>query len=159
MLYFCNLGYKNILSYSCLGFRRSTKSTPQSFKTLKAEDTLILKVLFPEKLICHVENCLWLFILKDKFYFYLIHRIRYYRLPWWLRRWRICPAVWETGVQSLGQEDPLEKGMATHSSLLAWKIPWIEEPGGYGSWGWRVRNHWAANTFTFSTTKWRKLKD
>ena len=36
----------------------------------------------------------------------------------------------ETGVQSLGQEDPLEKEMATHSSTLAWKIPWMEEPGG-----------------------------
>ena len=34
------------------------------------------------------------------------------------------PAVWETGVQSPGQEDPLEKGMATHSSILAWSIPW-----------------------------------
>ena len=39
------------------------------------------------------------------------------------------PAVQETQVQSLGQEDPLEKGMATHSSVLAWKIPWTEEPG------------------------------
>ena len=36
----------------------------------------------------------------------------------------------ETWVQSLGQEDPLEKGMATHSSILAWRIPWTEEPGG-----------------------------
>ena len=35
----------------------------------------------------------------------------------------------ETGVQSLGQEDPLEEGMAIHSSILAWKIPWTEEPG------------------------------
>ena len=39
------------------------------------------------------------------------------------------PTTWETGVQSLGQEDPLEKEMATHSSILAWKIPWTEEPG------------------------------
>ena len=39
------------------------------------------------------------------------------------------PAVQETWVQSLGQEDPLEKEMATHSSILAWKIPWTEEPG------------------------------
>ena len=39
------------------------------------------------------------------------------------------PAVQETRVQSLGWEDPLEKGMATHSSILAWKIPWTEEPG------------------------------
>ena len=38
------------------------------------------------------------------------------------------PAMQETLVQSLGQEDPLEKGMATHSSILAWRIPWIEEP-------------------------------
>ena len=40
------------------------------------------------------------------------------------------PAVWETGVGSLGQEDPLEKGMATHSIILDWRIPWTEEPGG-----------------------------
>ena len=37
--------------------------------------------------------------------------------------------MWETWVQSLGQEDPLEKEMATHSSILAWGIPWMEEPG------------------------------
>ena len=41
----------------------------------------------------------------------------------------------ETRVRSLGQEDPLEKGMATHSSTLAWKIPWMEEPGGLQSMG------------------------
>ena len=39
------------------------------------------------------------------------------------------PEVWETRVQSLSREDPLEKEMATHSSTLAWKIPWTEEPG------------------------------
>ena len=39
----------------------------------------------------------------------------------------------ETLVQSLGQEDPLEKGMATHSSILAWRSPWTEEPGGLQS--------------------------
>ena len=39
------------------------------------------------------------------------------------------PAVWETWVRSLGQEDPLEKGMATHSSFLAWRIPWTESHG------------------------------
>ena len=39
------------------------------------------------------------------------------------------PAMWETRVQSLGLEDPLEKEMATHSSILAWRIPWMEEPG------------------------------
>ena len=40
------------------------------------------------------------------------------------------PAMQETQVQSLCQEDPLEKGLATHSSILAWRISWIEEPGG-----------------------------
>ena len=45
------------------------------------------------------------------------------------------PTVQETQVQSLGQEDPLEKGMATHSSILAWRNPWIEEPGGLQSMG------------------------
>ena len=39
------------------------------------------------------------------------------------------PAMYETWVWSLGQEDPLEKGMATHSSILTWRIPWTEEPG------------------------------
>ena len=46
-------------------------------------------------------------------------------------------AIQETWVQSLGREDPLEKGMATHSSILAWRIPWTEESGGYSPWGYK----------------------
>ena len=45
------------------------------------------------------------------------------------------PAMQETLVRSLGGEDPLEKGMETHSSILAWRIPWAEEPGGLQSMG------------------------
>ena len=45
------------------------------------------------------------------------------------------PAMREAWVQSLGWEDPLEKGMVTHSSILAWRIPWTEEPGGPSLWG------------------------
>ena len=45
------------------------------------------------------------------------------------------PTMWKTWVRSLGQEDPLEKEMATHSSILAWKIPWTEEPGRLQSMG------------------------
>ena len=45
------------------------------------------------------------------------------------------PAMQGTQVQSLGKEDPLEKGMATHSLILAWKTPWTEEPGGLQSTG------------------------
>ena len=44
------------------------------------------------------------------------------------------PAMQETQIRSLGWEDPLEKGMATNSNILAWKIPWTEEPGGYSPW-------------------------
>ena len=43
------------------------------------------------------------------------------------------PTGWETRVRSLDREDPLEKGMATHSSILAWRIPWTEKPGGLQS--------------------------
>ena len=60
------------------------------------------------------------------------------------------PALQETQVSSLGWEDPLEKGMATHSSILAWRIPWTEEPGGLQSMELqRVGHHWETNTFTF----------
>ena len=47
----------------------------------------------------------------------------------------------ETQVLSLGREDPLEKGMATHSSILAWRIPWAKEPGGLPSTGWHRVGH------------------
>ena len=51
-------------------------------------------------------------------------------------------AMWETWLRSLGQEDPLENEMATHSSTLAWKIPWMEEPGRLQSMGsQRVRHN------------------
>ena len=51
------------------------------------------------------------------------------------------PAMWETWVRSLGQEDPLEKKMTTHSSVLAWKIPLIEEFGGLQSMGLQRVRH------------------
>ena len=51
------------------------------------------------------------------------------------------PAMWETQDRSLGREDPLEKEMATHSSTLAWKIPWMEEPGTLQSMGLQRVGH------------------
>ena len=51
------------------------------------------------------------------------------------------PTMWETRVQSLGQEDPLEKGVATHSGSLAWEIPRTEEPGGLQSMGLQRVRH------------------
>ena len=51
------------------------------------------------------------------------------------------PAMWETRVRSLGRKDPLEKEMATHSSILAWRIAWMEEPGGLQSMGLQRVGH------------------
>ena len=62
------------------------------------------------------------------------------------------PAMQEIQLQFLGGEDPLEKGMATHSSLLAWRIPWTEEPGGLQSMGLqRVGHDWMTDTHITST--------
>ena len=59
------------------------------------------------------------------------------------------PEMQETMVQSLGWEDPLEEEMAIHSSILAWRIPWTEEPGGYSLWHYIVRHNQETNTFIF----------
>ena len=59
---------------------------------------------------------------------------------------KCLPAMWENWVWSLGQEDPLEKELATHSNTLAWKIPWMEEPGRLQSRGsQRVRHDWVTS--------------
>ena len=69
------------------------------------------------------------------------------------------PTMWETWVRSLGWEDPLEKEMATHSSILAWKIPRTEEPGRLQSTGsQRVRHDWATSlSLSLKTDYWSKL--
>ena len=54
---------------------------------------------------------------------------------------KICLKMWETWVQSLGWEDPLEKEMATHSNVLAWRIPWTEKPGRLQSMGLQRVGH------------------
>ena len=65
------------------------------------------------------------------------------------------PEKQDTWVWSLGQEDPLEKGMAAHSSILAWRIPWTEEPGGLQSmWSQKVRHHWVTKHSTESRNNW-----
>ena len=65
------------------------------------------------------------------------------------QRLKRLPAMQETWVWSLGQEDSLEKEMATHSSILAWRIPWTEEPGGLQSMGSQSRKRLSNFTFTF----------
>ena len=69
------------------------------------------------------------------------------------QRLKHLPAVWETWVQSLGWEDPLGKEMATHSSILAWRIPWTEQPGGLQSMGsQRVRHDLVTDTTATTAT-------
>ena len=76
---------------------------------------------------------------------------RWLRLRWWFRWLKRLPTMPETQFQSLGQEDLLEKEMATHSSILAWKLPWTEEPGRLQSMGsQRVRHDWATSLSLFS---------
>ena len=58
------------------------------------------------------------------------------------------PAIWETRVRSLGREDPLEKEMTTHSTTLAWKVPWMEEPGRLQSVGLQRVGHDRANSLS-----------
>ena len=68
--------------------------------------------------------------------------------PWWTQVVKHLPAMRETRVRSLGQEDSLEKEMATHSSILAWKIPWMEEPGGLQSMrSQKVGHDWMTSLF------------
>ena len=65
-----------------------------------------------------------------------------------------CKGLVPSVVWSLGREDPLEKGMGTHSSILVWRIPWTGKPGGYShEESRRVGHGWATNSFTF-TGRW-----
>ena len=67
------------------------------------------------------------------------------------------PVMRETQVQSLGQEDPLEKEMATHSNILAWKIPWTEEPGQLQSMGHKESDMTEWLHFHFSLSTYNKV--
>ena len=79
---------------------------------------------------------------------YMRHSPRHGKFPWW--DFPDLPTVQETQVRSLGQEDPLEKEMATHSSTLAWKILRMEEPGGLQSMGSQRVGHDRASSLHFT---------
>ena len=71
------------------------------------------------------------------------------------QRLKRLPLIWETWVRSLGREDPLEKEMATHSSILDWRIPWTEEPGGLQSMGSKESDTTEQLHFHFRVTSLR----
>ena len=71
-------------------------------------------------------------------------------LPWWLSGKESACLMQETQPQSLGQKDPLGKEMATHCIILAWEIPWAEEPEGHSPWGRKSIEH---DLVTRTTTK------
>ena len=82
--------------------------------------------------------------------FYKLQNVGAFPMPQWVEN---PPAMQEMLFQSLGQEDPLEKEMATHSSILAWKILWTEETGGLQSMGFQRVGHdcdWAHGKMLFS---------
>ena len=88
-----------------------------------------------------------------KSWIYMILFNNHFNKPWAslvARRLKRLPAIRETWVRSLGQEDPLEKEMATHSSILDWRIPWTEEPGGLQFMGSQRVGHDFTFTFTFN---------
>ena len=73
------------------------------------------------------------------------------------QRLKCLPPMQETRVQSLGWEDPLEKEMVTHSSILVWRIPWMEKPGRLQSMGsQRVRHDWATSLLLLTSQRWLK---
>ena len=69
------------------------------------------------------------------FVHFIYSHLNSFRASLVVQRLKRLPAMWETWVRSLGREDPLEKEMATHSSIFAWRIPWMEELGGLQSTG------------------------
>ena len=96
---------------------------------------LFIYALVTEHLLCSM-NC-FIFLTSPSHHFYWeiadIHHCISWRASLVAQMVRNLPAMWETWVQSLGWEDPLEEHMATYSSILAWRIPWTKEPGGLQS--------------------------
>ena len=81
--------------------------------------------------------------------------IHIFRAPLVTQRSKRLPAMWETRVRSLSREDPLEKEMATHSSIIAWRIPWREDPGRLQSMGsQRVGHDWATSLSLSFLSTW-----
>ena len=106
-----------------------------------------LQLLFPQTpTSSSIKPYSVLYLFEDKIFFALHLPLPTYQASLVAQTVKNLPAMQETWVQSLGQEDPLEKGLTTHSSSLAWIIPWREEPGRLQSIALqRVGHDWAIN--------------
>ena len=127
---------KNILCEPCL-----------TSSCIQLKHFIIYSILFVTYFYVHVSPCISTFVLmfSTMLWASLVAQMV-----------KNLPAVQETQVQSLGQEDPLKKGMATHWSILAWRISWTEERGGLQFVRFqRVRHDWVTNTFHFNTSYFR----
>ena len=111
-------------------------SVQKQFKYLRIMLNLAaFSILQPDHLISH--------LFLQKIFIVSLHRVPHSRASPVAQRLKRLPPMWETWVRSLGQEDPLEKEMVTHSSILAWRIPWTEKPGKLQSTGSQgVRHNW-----------------
>ena len=120
---------------------------------IKIVFTLFLYLFFIFLNSCYFNNCN--FLTFNSFSKFVSSYIPNLGPPWWLRWLKNPPAVRETWMWSPSWEDPLEKGMATHSSILAWRIPWTEEPGRLQSTGLqRVGHDWVTFTYLFTSRSW-----
>ena len=137
----------------CRYMERRFLCWPPGLWKMTAVRTVLLRG--PAGLAWHSQKLTWeatgrglYFILSYLTYYCIYTQGRHWKgLPRWQEWSRTClpmQETWETRVRSLGWEDPLEEGKATHSSILAWRIPWTEEPGKLQSMGsQRVRHDWS----------------
>ena len=97
------------------------------------------------------------FLRNERWFFFFLHLLHWQVDFYHCTTGLSVQEMQDIWVQSLGQEYPLEKEMATHSITLAWKIPWTEEPGRLQSMGsLRVRHHWATSLSLFTFMHWRR---
>ena len=118
------------------GFLRKLNNIEQSRK-----NWMLLRMCYSVSWLCEHLRCTWGHVKNFEFRFFLLYNCEEMKLQSCChssQSWRgfpggsdgkNLPVMWETCVRSLGQEDPLEEGMTTHSNILSWRVPWTEEPG------------------------------
>ena len=127
-------------------------SAVQQSESVIHTDTYLLFFRFSSPIDHYTECSPLCYALKSLLVTYYICSSTYMlrRIPLEAKMVKRLPTMWETWVQSLGQENPLEKERATHSSTVAWRIPWMEELGLQSMGSQRVRHDWATSLSLFT---------